>query len=427
MHGLGTVVLLGDALRRPFAPPTHSHPIITQRVPEGLEPARQAATADREAMEGLISRWVAEIGIRGLRAEQVWNCDEFGFSSAGPVPRVLARRGARTVTAPTTGTMPHLTVVSFINAADGRSRQVYILKARNAGDLIVTSTYILGFSESGWTSNDLHRRIMDEWSRELTGQHLLLCDGHSSHYTHDVLSLLQARNVRTFVLPPHTTHLLQPLDVGVFGPFRRAVNRAFAGETASGLGQERIVELLEAATQQAFTAHNILGAFRHPGKPSHSLAALPGMPCRASLSSPYPAALGPRGCRIPSPECSQDASGWPGFAFRDEESCGWLLGFFSGASRCARALASECATTASDMPSGQPPCSASIQHADWDGSEARDGGRRGAGATDVLVVCAAAAPVPAGGPSSADPPPAPPWPRRGRGDCWGCGGGHSTA
>jgi hypothetical protein len=51
---------------------------------------------------------------------------------------------------------------------------------------------------------------------------LLIYDGHGSHNTIELIKLARENNIVLFCLPPHTTHKLQPLDVGVFGPFQRA-------------------------------------------------------------------------------------------------------------------------------------------------------------------------------------------------------------
>lgn len=51
---------------------------------------------------------------------------------------------------------------------------------------------------------------------------LLIFDGHSSHETSCILELAELHNIIILCLPPHTTHKLQPLDVGVFGPLQRA-------------------------------------------------------------------------------------------------------------------------------------------------------------------------------------------------------------
>ena len=52
---------------------------------------------------------------------------------------------------------------------------------------------------------------------------LLLYDGHKSHVNLDIIEWAKQELV-LFVLPAHTSHVLQPLDVGCFGPFERIFN-----------------------------------------------------------------------------------------------------------------------------------------------------------------------------------------------------------
>lgn len=51
---------------------------------------------------------------------------------------------------------------------------------------------------------------------------LLIFDGHHSHISFELIELARKNNIHLLCLPPHTTHPLQPLDVGVFGPLKQA-------------------------------------------------------------------------------------------------------------------------------------------------------------------------------------------------------------
>ncbi|KIJ30088.1 hypothetical protein M422DRAFT_268445 [Sphaerobolus stellatus SS14] len=62
---------------------------------------------------------------------------------------------------------------------------------------------------------------------------LLISDGHQSHETPEMHALAFDNFIILYCLPPKTTHKLQPLDVGVFGPLLLAwtshcENRAIA-------------------------------------------------------------------------------------------------------------------------------------------------------------------------------------------------------
>ena len=50
---------------------------------------------------------------------------------------------------------------------------------------------------------------------------LILCDGHRSHISLTLTEWARQHNIILFVLPPHSSHLTQPLDVGIFGPFKK--------------------------------------------------------------------------------------------------------------------------------------------------------------------------------------------------------------
>ena len=47
-------------------------------------------------------------------------------------------------------------------------------------------------------------------------------DGHGSHVTWQFIQFCLQNNIICFCLPAHSTHLLQPLDVGLFSPLEQA-------------------------------------------------------------------------------------------------------------------------------------------------------------------------------------------------------------
>ena len=49
---------------------------------------------------------------------------------------------------------------------------------------------------------------------------LLILDGHSSHVSLEVRDLAVSNEIHMLKLPPHLSHLLQPLDVRVFKPMK---------------------------------------------------------------------------------------------------------------------------------------------------------------------------------------------------------------
>ena len=78
---------------------------------------------------------------------------------------------------------------------------------------------IYGLSASGW----MDRQLFREWFHRHFLQHvpstrplLLMLDGHSSHYSLEFIRKTTLEGVIVSCLPPHTTHVTQPLDVSAF-------------------------------------------------------------------------------------------------------------------------------------------------------------------------------------------------------------------
>lgn len=86
----------------------------------------------------------------------------------------------------------------------------------------------IGTLDNSWTDNYLCTKWFEEsfilkataWnkSEKLV---LVVWDDHKSHETLGLLELAIADNIMLFCLPRHTTHKIQPLNIGVFGPFTR--------------------------------------------------------------------------------------------------------------------------------------------------------------------------------------------------------------
>jgi hypothetical protein len=84
-------------------------------------------------------------------------------------------------------------------------------------------------SKKSWTS-DL---IGFEWlkthfqpfvSKSANSQHLLIIDGHSSHVTARFIAYCITSKIDLFLLPPHSLHKTQPLDLSIFGPLKTIIN-----------------------------------------------------------------------------------------------------------------------------------------------------------------------------------------------------------
>src|SRR5947207_755068 len=84
----------------------------------------------------------------------------------------------------------------------------------------------------GWTSNNLGSKWITEHFDPLSkarldspdDYRLIICDGHDSHISAEFVDFANQNKIEIVLLPPHSSHLLQPLDVAVFGPLKKAIS-----------------------------------------------------------------------------------------------------------------------------------------------------------------------------------------------------------
>lgn len=63
---------------------------------------------------------------------------------------------------------------------------------------------------------------------------MLICDQFGSHLTYDFVKYCEDHKIIPFFLPPHSSHLLQPLDVGVFSAYKHWHSEWVYDATVSG-------------------------------------------------------------------------------------------------------------------------------------------------------------------------------------------------
>ena len=137
-------------------------------------------------------------------------------------------------------------------------------------------------SSNGWSNDeyglvwleqvfDRHTKAKAEDERE---RRLLIVDGHSSHVNMKFIDYADRNRILLVILPPHSTHRLQPLDVGVFSPLAKAYSQQVDEHLRTGFGYIRMTKrdfwkLFYPAWSQALTAKNIALGFAATG--IHSL------------------------------------------------------------------------------------------------------------------------------------------------------------
>ncbi|EER28513.1 mariner-Tc1 transposon family protein [Coccidioides posadasii C735 delta SOWgp] len=131
-------------------------------------------------------------------------------------------------------------------------------------------------SVNGWSNDEYGlewlQRVFNPHTKAKAGRarRLLLLDGHSSHINMKFIEYANRERILLLILPPHSTHRLQPLDVGVFGPLGKAYSSELESLLHRGLGYIRMTKrdfwrLFNAAWKKALMGDNIRAGFAKTG------------------------------------------------------------------------------------------------------------------------------------------------------------------
>lgn len=129
-------------------------------------------------------------------------------------------------------------------------------------------------SESGYTDSKISlewlKRVFDPQTkaRAQGKPRVLICDRFGTHETLEILEFCFKNNILLCRLPSHTSHKLQPCDVGVFGPLKAAyrdeVERLYRGG-ANTVGKEHFTSLYSPTREKVLTSRNIKSGWGKSG------------------------------------------------------------------------------------------------------------------------------------------------------------------
>ena len=137
----------------------------------------------------------------------------------------------------------------------------------------IPDDYLIATSESGYNNDDLTIKWLTHFERfsskrQVSTYRLLLLDGFGSHRTKQFIDHCDRFKIIVFCLPPHSSHLLQPLDVVVFQPYKHYHAEAVEAATRMGCGDFNKCEFLDqihSIREQTFKQSTVRSAFQATG------------------------------------------------------------------------------------------------------------------------------------------------------------------
>lgn len=232
---------------------------------------------NKSRVEEFFQNFTAILEKHKFTAQQIFNLDETGITTVMKPVKVVSSKGKKQVGQVASGERGELvTFVGIVNATGSTVPPVFIYpRIRNVEEYLINGPNgsVAFGNKSGWMTADLFlkvlRHIVNHTRCSRENKILLTVDNHGSHTSVDAILFCRQNGIVLLSFPPHTTHRLQPLDVGIYSPFKTKLAVAFNDWMLSHPGRtisiRNIAELANIAYLNSFTPSNIISAFKNTG------------------------------------------------------------------------------------------------------------------------------------------------------------------
>jgi hypothetical protein len=253
-------------------------PQVSSIVGRSIEAARAESASPAQILAFLELFERTRIALN-IKVEDIWNMDETGIAlGVCTNTQVIARAGKRKAYVKSPGNREWVSIIEAVSASGrklrcavifkGKSLQTTWFPAKSVPDWLYTT------SENGWTSN----KIGGEWLRRVfipdTAPHqdrwrMLIIDGHGSHTNIEFMWLCKQHKIWIIYLPPHTSHVLQPLDLAPFSvtksKYRKEIGALSALDDAAPVKKERFITAYDQARKEGLSDRVIRAGWRAAG------------------------------------------------------------------------------------------------------------------------------------------------------------------
>jgi DDE superfamily endonuclease/helix-turn-helix, Psq domain/Tc5 transposase DNA-binding domain len=287
------VPLIGENWHHKFL---NRNPEIKQILARGLDRTRASAALKSETFTEYFELYRSLQQKYAIAPQDIYNMDEKGFCM-GAIQRshVFIPVSEKEAFLRQDGNREWISVIESISGSGETLPSFIIFKAvyqqSSWFQQLDTQSAKIATSSKGWTDNHLGLLWLQQHfevetaKRQLGEYRLLILDGHESHCTLEFIEFCVEKKIILLVLPPHTTHLLQPLDVAIFQPLAKYYSvevENHSREKHYWLEKEDFIEYYQNARKKALRESNILSAWRATGilpfNPQMVLAKLPNRP-----------------------------------------------------------------------------------------------------------------------------------------------------
>jgi hypothetical protein len=225
-------------LRKPEPPPSQSwlnkfiknelqdfHMIKTKPISQ-----QRVAAQDSEVIRKWFCAFQQFYSNESIKGENIWNMDETGFRIGIPGgQKVIVPCNVTELYTTSPENRISITVIESVSSISIAIAPVIIIP----GKMHMESWYhdnlhgneLILLSDTGYTNDELAMIWLDHFIKETKSDifsewKVIILDSHTSHTTPELRLKAATCNIHLYSLPSHLTHVLQPLDVGIFQPYK---------------------------------------------------------------------------------------------------------------------------------------------------------------------------------------------------------------
>ncbi|WAQ99701.1 JERKL-like protein, partial [Mya arenaria] len=209
------------------------------------------------------------------KPSRIWNADESGFNMGSASAKVIGPTRRDLAVPHITAGKQRLTVM-YCGRATGEMMPPFFVfpepKPRSYNPLNGSlEGSAIAYTKKGWMDSKTFDKFIDHFDK-YAGQErpvVLLIDSVGSHVDHTVFMHAKAKGIEIYRIVPNATHLMQPLDKGVFGPLKgkwNLVSRRYSRENpGKTIGKENFAEKLNVAYLEFYKPLTVINAFKSSG------------------------------------------------------------------------------------------------------------------------------------------------------------------
>jgi hypothetical protein len=256
----------------------NSH-IIEPRNESNLEASRSKVT--KETLDTWFEQFTTFVSDLNLmdKPERIFNADETGFTMGSKAGKVIGpTREAYPESVPHVSggsTKARLTVM-FCGNADGTLIPPFLVypdpKPKAYDPLVggITGS-VVHYTKKGWMDNPTFLKFLEHFDKNAGDQRpvILLVDSCSSHISMEVFTFAKEKNIQIYRVVPNATHLMQPLDKGVFGGLKKewykVVRKNTKENPSTAINKQTFARHLRDAYMAFYKPATVASSFRASG------------------------------------------------------------------------------------------------------------------------------------------------------------------